>query len=42
MNLRLGNLKEGMKRFLMKSEIEELRRLADEPVPGDALYGQVD
>ncbi|MGX8728203.1 MAG: pseudouridine synthase [Lachnospiraceae bacterium] len=42
MNLRLGNLKEGMKRFLMKSEIEELRRLACEPVPEDALIGQVD
>lgn len=42
MNLRLGNLKEGMKRFLMKSEIEELRRLANEPVPENALLGQVD
>ena len=42
MNLRLGNLKEGLKRFLMKSEIEELKRMADEPVPENALSGQVD
>ena len=42
MNLRLGSLKEGMKRFLTKSEIEELRRLASEPLPEGILTGQVD
>ncbi len=42
MSLRLGSLKEGMKRFLTKSEIEELRRLASEPLPEGILTGQVD
>ena len=30
MNLRLGNLKEGMKRFLTKEEISTLKKMAEE------------
>ncbi len=41
MNLRLGNLKEGMKRFLTKAEIEELKRLAYEQ-EFEGEVGQVD